>query len=357
MRQEISAIALGVLLAGTVAVAPDAKAQGGPSGPGGAAASKPVVTSEQRARLTEKLRLVDQIARSVDPDMQANAIPAEGRRWLMERLYGMPLEQLKSLGVPGSFKAASDAVAKSKPTAKLLGASQSDVVYRPITACRFIDTRFALGPLSGTPRTYDLDAVGNTYGGSAACNPVSASGVVNADAIAAIAVNVAIVSPTVAPGFLGARAAFSTNNTSFVNWYQAGAGVQASNAGVITTFQGAGDEIEFFGSSTQFIVDIFGVFTAPDATPLDCLNPSTFQTTVSVPANTVSNFEYSQACTTGYTSVGGSCYTDASGFSPGVMYLQAQGPSSDNSTYFCLYRNLDTVSHSMFIWNKCCRIP
>ena len=79
MRQEISAIALGVLLAGTVAVAPDAKAQGGPSGPGGAAASKPVVTSEQRARLTEKLRLVDQIARSVDPDMQANAIPAEGR--------------------------------------------------------------------------------------------------------------------------------------------------------------------------------------------------------------------------------------------------------------------------------------
>jgi len=355
MNKRVIAAGLGAVLATSSAIWSSGVLAQTPSGYG--AATKPVVTADQRLRLAEKLRLIEQIAGSVEPDMKANDLPPEGRRWLLESLYAMPLEQIRSLGVPGSFRAASEAVTKAKKTtAKSLGQSQSDVVYRPITACRFIDTRFALGPLTGTPRTYDLDATGGSYGGNAGCNPVSASGVLDADQIAAVAINVAIVSPTVAPGFLGARAAFSTNNTSLVNWYQSGAGVQASNAGVITTFQGGGDEIEFFGSSTQFIVDIFGVFTAPQATALDCLDPSTLSSTTPLAANTLGIFTYSPVCTTGYTSVGGTCYTDAT-TAPGAMYLQAQGVSSDNVSYFCLYRNLDTVTHNINVWNKCCRVP
>ena len=82
------------------------------------------------------------------------------------------------------------------------------------------------------------------------------------------------MSPTVAPGFIGVRPAGATNTSALVNWYASGPTVQASNAGVVTTNQSlsSADEIEFFGSSTQFIVDVFGVFAAPTATALDCTN-------------------------------------------------------------------------------------
>src|SRR5439155_22106703 len=112
-------------------------------------------------------------------------------------------------------------------------------VYRPIPPCRYIDSRNVLGPISGS-RTYDLDGTGSPWGGSASCNPVTASGVLNADDFAAVAINVTIIGPTGAPGFIGARPVGSPNTTSLVNWFQAGATVQPASAGVISTFQGLG---------------------------------------------------------------------------------------------------------------------
>ena len=117
------------------------------------------------------------------------------------------------------------------------GGNSTELVYIPLTPCRFIDSRNVGGPLVGTA-AFDLDLAGNTYGGSAACAPAAAVGG-NANLIGAIAINVAIVSPTAAPGFVGARPFGATTTTALVNWYQAGASVQASNAGVVTTDQSA----------------------------------------------------------------------------------------------------------------------
>jgi len=252
----------------------------------------------------------------------------------------------------GSLGQLANEVAKSaKATPKLespaFGGLSTELVYIPLTPCRFIDTRNVGGPLAGT-RGFDLDLTGSTYGGSAACDP-SASVSNNANNIGAIAINVAIVSPTVAPGFIGARPAGATTTTALVNWYESGAAVQASNAGVVTTDQtGAANEIEFFGSATQFIVDVFGVFAAPTATALDCIYGT--RATSNIPANGVAN-TFAPACPVGYTKVDISC--DASSFSNSVVSFDLD---NGNSPY-CAFRNTSAVVTTGAAQLRCCRIP
>lgn len=77
------------------------------------------------------------------------------------------------------------------------GGLSTELVYIPLIPCRFIDTRNVGGPLVGT-RGFDLDLTGTSYGGSGTCDPSAAVGN-NANNIGGIAINVAIVSPTVAP--------------------------------------------------------------------------------------------------------------------------------------------------------------
>lgn len=50
-----------------------------------------------------------------------------------------------------------------------------DLVYKPISPCRFIDTRSVGGPINGT-RSFNLNLTGATYGGQAACNPIALIG-------------------------------------------------------------------------------------------------------------------------------------------------------------------------------------
>jgi len=307
-------------------------------------AAKAQITVEQRERLAIKLRLIDQIMRAAEPDMQAQQTPASSRQWVMEKLLKMPLEQVRAVGMPGSFAATSNAISKAAHL-KAIGDGSTDLEYRPITPCRFIDTRNVGGPIIGS-RTFDLDAAGDTYGGSASCNIVTASGILDADDMAAVAINVAIVSPTNAPGFLGARPAGSSNTTALVNWYQAGAQVQASNAGVIPTFQGAGDEIEFFGSPTQIIVDVFGVFTRAGATTLDCVYPSTPLTI----ANGARDFT-TVNCTAGYQVTGGGL---SAPFNTGLV-VQASGPNGNGWFASLLNTSGGTITETVFA--ACCRVP
>jgi hypothetical protein len=316
------------------------------------------ISAAQRARLAERLRLVDAIVRAIDADLRAGDLAAERRAWTLEALYAMPLETLHGLGTPAKFAALRDAIAATQASgAKALGAGASDLVYRPITPCRYIDTRIVGGQITA-PRSYNLGLTGAAYGGAGACNPVSASGVNNADDFAAVSMNVAIVSPAFAPGFLGARPAGSSNTTALVNWYLAGPAIQASNAGVITTAQGAGDEIEFFGTQTDIVVDVMGVFTRPDATALDCTTIRTQGAgTANLPTGTDFVFPLASACATGYTAVGIGCeygpvapagLTLTSASTPGALF------------YACAWRNdtgstLDQASFNTH--TRCCRVP
>jgi len=316
------------------------------------------ITPEQRARLAERLQLVDQIVRVVDADLRASTTAAEQRKWLQEALYTMSLEKLRALGVPTTFVAASDAIVRAqKTTEKAIGDASTDLVYRPITPCRYIDTRNVGGPIT-SPRSYDLGLTGATYGGSAGCNPVSASGVGSVDEIAAVSINVAIVSPAFQPGFLGVRPAGSSNTTAFVNWYLAGPTIQASNAGVVTTAQGAGNDIEFFGTQTQVVVDVMGVFSRPDATALECVTIRTQGAgTNNLPTATDYVFPIPSVCTTGYTAVAIGCeYGPAA--PAGLTLTSASTPGA--VFYACAWRNdtgatLDQASFNTH--TRCCRVP
>jgi len=318
--------------------------------------AKPAITAEQRARLAEKLQRINQIMQSIAADTQAQEAPAESRRWLLETLLRMTNEQVARIAPTGSFRmTAADAGRVARTVPKLIGDPSTDLVYRPITPCRFIDTRFIGGPISGS-RDYTLSGDGGPNGGSAACNPVALSGVSSADDIAAVSMNVAIVGPTAAPGFIGARPPGSTNATALVNWFQTGAQVQASNAGVVSTLQDAvnPNEIEFFGSPTNIVVDIMGVFTRPDATPLDCTQTITL-------LNNLANgtrMTGQAVCATGFQVVGGGA--EAISNDNTGSFINALAPMFQdvaNNGWFASVTNNSGATQSYRIYAICCRVP
>jgi hypothetical protein len=307
---------------------------------------KPIATHEQRTMLVEKLGHVDRLMRAATEGVE---VAADHRMWLLETLYRMPLAQLRSLEAAPSREATVARITKAAKSPLKLGQASTELVYYPISPCRYIDTRNVGGPLS-TPRGFDLAQTGNTYGGSAACDPKAAVGGSDAT-IGALAMNVAIVSPTAAPGFVGVRPAGSATTTALVNWYLSGAAVQASNAGVVTIDQSAAtNEIEFFGSPTQFIVDIFGVFAAPTATALDCTNGTETNVGVSTVAR---NFNlFANACPTGYAMVSNSCQTTAPAQD---ITLGGGGVVVGDSNCFGYYSGAGNEIVFNAPW--CCRIP
>lgn len=247
------------------------------------------VTAEQLARLAEKAERIQQILNSVGRDMQAKQVSAESRRWFVESLYQMPLAQIRTIGTSGTFSGAVDAMTHSKtrvPT-KLLGDTNQDLVYIPFVPCRYVDTRNVGGKISSA-RGFDISQTGLTYGGIAACNPLTLiGGVINDNSVGGLAMNVTLFDTSAAapPGFLAVRPFGSTNVTSLLNWYVQGPFVQDANYAIITMDQTtAVNEFEVFASApVHVIVDLFGAFVAPNATGLDCVtvyNPSA----TSVPA-------------------------------------------------------------------------
>jgi len=329
-------------------------------------ADTPAITPAQMARLNEKLRLVEQVVGAAEKS-DPNSMTPERRRWIRESLYALPLEQLRAIGVPGGFDAVRKTITASDlPQLKALGSTTSDLVYRPIIPCRYIDTRVLGTPVEPPPvgsLSVDLGTTGATYGGSGGCNILTASGLPNASEIAAVFMNVGIVNPQFAPGFFGARPAGSSNSTSLVNWYQAGAGVQASDAAAVTTSGGATgtNQVEFFGTPTDLVVDILGVFTRPDATALDCTTVvQTGVGTNNVPTGGAFNdFAVAPACpSSSYTLVAVGCEYGPT--PPGGLELSSSAGDPGAGFFACVWFNNSgsTLSKSNFhVSSRCCRVP
>jgi hypothetical protein len=312
------------------------------------AAAQPI-NAAQQAMLAEKIAIAQRL---MEAAVDGRDVTADYRMWLLESMYRAPLSELRAIGPSGGPDAIVKAVTKAAKAPAKLGAANTELVYYPITPCRYIDTRNVGGPLT-TPRGFDLANNGNSYGGSAACDPKTAVGG-NEDTIGALAINVAIVSPTTAPGFVGVRPAGAVNTSALVNWYASGPSVQASNAGVVTTNQSPSttDEIEFFGSPTQFIVDVFGVFAAPTATALDCTNGT--ETNVVVDTTTRDFNLFASACPAGYAMMSNSCQANGD-FAGGNVVLAGQGAFTGDSNCFGYYAG--TSSATIFNTPWCCRIP
>jgi hypothetical protein len=330
--------------------------------PGALASSRDVAISpEQRARLAERLRIVEQTMRVVDADLRKQDNAAARRQWIVESLYSMPLEKLRALGNPPTSAALSDAITRVKNVQqKALGSTTVDLVYQPFVPCRFADTRVVGGKISPS-RSFDISQNGNVYGGSAACNITTLAGVPD-NAIGAVAMNVTLfdTSTAASPGFIGVRPVGSANLTSILNWNTSNPTAQDANTTIVAMDQsGATDEFEVFDSGpVQVIIDIMGVFTAPGATALDCTTVVT-NGAGTVPTGNTFPFPIPTTCPTGYTGVAIAC--EYGPVPPAGLALTSVG-AADVTTGFltCLWRNESgaTLQGSDFhTHTRCCRVP
>ncbi len=313
------------------------------------------ITPEMRTNFDARMRVAEAIIAAVERGPDAAALTVANVVWLRESLYRLTLEQLQGMGSPATLADATDALGRVRDATPQLGSSSVELVYYPITPCRYIDTRFQGGPLAGT-RTYDLSFTGGAFGGSIGCDPKAAVGG-NEDNIGALAMNVAIVGPTAAPGFIGVRPAGGSTTTALVNWWEQGPNVQASNAGVVSTNQSLSTvaEIEFFGSPTQFIVDVFGVFAAPTATALDCVDGTLATTTLDT---TTRNYDLTAgACPAGYANVSVNCGITGGDFAGGKLRHSQGGINNPNAVATCAGHYSGTATVTVTATARCCRVP
>jgi hypothetical protein len=328
----------------------------------------------QSAEIQQRFELAKGIVQRLKPDAARLGLTQGWERATLTMLLMQPASVLREATAPRDYAGVMAVTARSRVETKALGNPSSDLVFKPFTPCRFLDTRNVGGKLIPLPaaRLFDIAQNGAAYGGDAGCAPVTLAGVASDDQIAALAVNIAIVDTSQgAPGFLGIRPAGATQVTALANWSAASPSTQDSNAAIIALDQtGLMDEFEIFASSpVHTIIDLLGAFTAPQATVLEC------PTFVSQPGGSAtgdiapgSSKIFSAVCGAGYRLTGGACnYFTTAGVGPTetdnkVIMNRASQPfdavtQTWENRYICQMTNNDTI-----VWRGqaraiCCRVP
>jgi len=235
-------------------------------------------------------------------------------------------------------------VTKPELVAQALGSAASDLVYTPITPCRILDTRVAGGPLGGG-FSRDFNAVvgsgGNfsSQGGSATdCGAVAAgqaAAVINVTAVTPTAAGYATVYP-----FGAVRPLASSVN------YIAGAIVNNTVVTKLPNPLTTKDFTIYTFATSDYVADIVGYYSAPQATALECITVS--GTAATVPANTY-GYGFGVSCPAGYGS------TNA-GFQAAQKVVMADGYMGPTQGNFFVY-NLDSNAQVVTPWVHCCRVP
>jgi hypothetical protein len=171
-----------------------------------------------------------------------------------------PPSQAKTLA---TLKASATSAAALNPNA--LGSLTSDLVFTPVTPCRIVDTRNAVGPFTGgQTRLFDIDgltAAATTYvqqgGVATSCNLPFGT-------LTAAALNVTVTN-TAAAGYLTAWGKGTQPNASVLNWF---AGETIANTTIVPVVPGQGTDFSIYASTgTDVVIDVVGYFAAPTATP------------------------------------------------------------------------------------------
>ncbi len=308
------------------------------------------ITPRQRERLAARIAIATGLVNRFEQEAKALGRSAGWRRATLDALLGLSLDQIERVERDAhgadALTAALTAAATEGP--EVFGDRERDVVYFPITPCRFADTRNIGGPINGF-RGYDLFNNGATYGGDASCDPTTRFGIFNNN-VAALALNVTIVGPTSAPGFAAVKPNVAAPTTSLLNWYEAGPTVQVANQGLVTMDHSFAPE-EFYmqtSGSVHVILDIFGAFLPPHATALQAVT----QETTSVIANGGA-FDVETACPAGYS------VTDGGHIWGGAatgLWLQSSFHSAGNS-WRCRGSNQSGAPQSFTCVARCARVP
>jgi hypothetical protein len=316
------------------------------------------LNSKQAEEMHARIELADTILRHVEADANQKGASSDWRIGLLSSLYATKSQDLQVIASTATTLDAAHGMAASAhrhasssgDVPKSLGSATDNLVFTPVTPCRYIDTRNVGGPIT-TPRDFDTVISGPTYGGASGCS-------IPATAATDIAVNVTVVVPAGTAGYIGLRPYGSTALTSFINWPAEGTPGLA-NAGIIGTAFNAADssnEFEAFaggGNSPQMIMDYFGYFGAaasPALTP-NCYVAAqrTFTT-----SNTPAYEEFSNVCT-------------QSGYLPAAPYCFATPPSQTDAPQsgffgninnpngvYCQFNNTGGQSKTIVIGALCC---
>jgi len=312
-----------------------------------------------RAQRQEKLQQIesDRTAYAASIVARFEESAREAGKWsqrfsseLLGALVKLDTENLLAAGEASSYKAMMTVLATgqpesaSGPTPNSLGDSLDDLVYTPITPCRIVDTRLAVGGViaAGTTRTFDVDGASFTSQGGSATGCGIPFG-----AARAVTMTIVAVTPA-ATGFLRAWGLGAAPATSVLNY---GAGAVIADTAPIPVVPGGGDDFSIFSLATSHVViDVLGYYAAPVATALDCITVSSALTPAAV--NTWTAIDAN--CPAGRTATGGGYDTNEGSLGYPNVWLttlpngngwrtwvdnQASGP-----------RNIQTFA-------RCCRVP
>lgn len=223
-----------------------------------------------------------------------------------------------------------------------LGSAAEDLVYTMVAPCRIMDTRVAVGRLSGgTARSIAVHGANFTAQGGAATDcgiPADPS---------AVAINVVAVTPDFS-GFMTIYPSGTTRpNASSMNYV--GGGIVANEVIAKTTLGQPSDISIFSQHGTDVVVDIVGYFMAPIATPLSCYSevPPTDQR-VTLNTTTREGVTTAPACDAGYTR------TATSGNAIGDFNNLRTRIQTSNNIY---WRYEGGTTTDVWTQSTCCRIP
>jgi kumamolisin len=214
------------------------------------------------------------------------------------------------------------------------------LAYTPVTPCRLVDTRNAVGPL--TPRAgrnyaaSDNTRIGQAGGNAAGCGiPVGPE---------ALALTLTAVQPTQVGNLVAFPSGDAVPLASALNFL---AGQIIANTTVVPITQGAGDNFSIFNNSdgmTPVVVDVVGYFW-------EYLSSDCTKTTQSLSVGAGSTIDVPATCAVGYVPVGGGCSTDT----PGASNWLVRTGTPPGDGYHCTMLNGFAGSVNVSTDTMCCR--
>jgi hypothetical protein len=316
----------------------------------------PVALKRAHEKLREAVEIVDVFAQ----EAKAAGLDDGWRMTMITNLMKGSRENFRSVAAAktlneariAAMELASNGATASTAQQKTLGTVTGDLTFSPRIPCRKIDTTQpgGGGPFNpGQVRTYFY----TTSYGAPDCNLTYAGA--DAKRPAALAVNVSVLALSSAfagSGYLAAYPAGGTPDTAWITYKQ---GDVITNAGVMPIDQATGNYSIFTQFGVHVKLDVFGVFSAPAATALECVQ--TEDTLQAVSNSSKSGLVYSPSCTAGYTAVSMGCYwDDFLGTSTGT-YITSQGLSSSATQAYCQGTNFSGASRTLNVKAVCCRVP
>jgi hypothetical protein len=345
IRQRYAAVALATLSVAAWAQSPS------PEGP--TTTTGHTFSPEQRTEIEAR----DQLARTIATNVEVDAQGHSDHLWrvrLMSSLYALPSIRLRDIATQAHTLSQAHDMANAElgsrtsssvSNSKALADVGDDLVFTPMTPCRFVDTRNG-GSLipKGNPlfTAFNTALFGSSYGGDSGCK-VPGSGEI------AIAANITVTVDSGAAGFLGIRPYGATTRSSLVNWPTGGT-TGIANAAIITTALDTNGNYEFEayagGNTPNLIVDLFGYFAPAGPTALDCTVTGMSSLTLGAHASAAGS---PAACPTGYTQV--AIYCDA-----GTATLVGTSTNSSSDSV-CSFNNTTNSLATIGLGAKCCRVP